>query len=102
MKRLEQELDIELFIRNSRFFTNSMRLLLTPIERKLLRMQDNRSVIKRPNYTVPNSDLESDKYIEYLDDLQDKINSQQVRLSSREIQAAKLIAMTDDLDDFST
>ena len=65
-ERLGRELDIEHFVRSIRYFGNAMRLLLSPIERRLLRMQDSAAVIKGSKRTRDslqdehNSDIGSD------------------------------------------
>ena len=63
-----------------------MRLLLTPIERNLLWMNNHKAMIKKPFQTAPNGELHSDQFFEYLNTLQDNFDSQKVKLTQREIE----------------
>jgi len=67
---LEKELDVVQYIKNIRIFRNLLRLILSPRERKLIRMQSYKSVVSIDKKQSENSsDFDSDQYVNYIEGL---------------------------------
>ena len=96
-EKLEGELDINRFIKNSRLLRNAFKFLTTKRERHLVRMQSDKNVIvvrdqdkahligeKDSNMEGDSTEFESDEYEEYIQELLKDVDENRIKLTDQE------------------